>query len=209
MNKTDQTTLQRMGEALLRLMRHKPLEKITADELAAEANVGRVTYFRNYSSKDDLLSSYLLQSYKQYCTEHLASGDIHEKSAESLLCLFSFCYGLQDTHRQIVAAGHEAAIYEAYRLSFLEDTLPAQKDTSPAQGGTSSAQKDTSPAQIDTPLTQGDTPPAPEAGDYLNALVDYGLFGVIHHWIMNGCRQSPQEMTDWFAATVRLEDRTA
>ena len=44
-------TLDKMGTALLALMKQKPFEKITADEIAAKAGVGRVTYFRNFSSK--------------------------------------------------------------------------------------------------------------------------------------------------------------
>ena len=43
-----------MGDALLSLMKEKPLEKITIEEMTAKADVGRVTYFRYFKSKDEI-----------------------------------------------------------------------------------------------------------------------------------------------------------
>ena len=45
-----------MGDALLSLMKEKPLEKITIEEMTAKADVGRVTYFRYFKSKDEVLA---------------------------------------------------------------------------------------------------------------------------------------------------------
>ena len=162
-------TLDKMGTALLVLMKQKPFEKITADEIAAEAGVGRVTYFRNFSSKEDLLSSYLLVSYKRYCEEHFPYGDVYEKLPVSVRRLFSFGFQIQDVHRLIVSAGRESAIYEAYRKASKEAASTGQWQE-----------------------------------DSLKVFVTIGLFGVIHNWIMSGCRQSPQEMTDWFLSTIRM-----
>ena len=39
-----------MGDALLDLMREKPLEKISIEEMTARADVGRVTYCRYFKS---------------------------------------------------------------------------------------------------------------------------------------------------------------
>ena len=115
------TVIEKMGAALLLLLKQKPFDKITVDEITAVAGVGRATYFRNCSSKDDLLSSYLLESYKRYYAGHSKGASIYEKSTENLFCLFSFCFQQQEVHRKIVSAGHEMAIYDAYRKSFSEE----------------------------------------------------------------------------------------
>ena len=42
-----------MGTALLELMKEKPIEKISIEEMTAKADVGRSTYFRYFKSKDE------------------------------------------------------------------------------------------------------------------------------------------------------------
>ena len=42
-----------IGAAILELMKEKPLEKITIDEISSLANVGRVTFYCQFKSKDE------------------------------------------------------------------------------------------------------------------------------------------------------------
>ena len=44
-----------IATALLQLMREKPFEAITVTELARRAGVSRTTYYRNFTSKEDIL----------------------------------------------------------------------------------------------------------------------------------------------------------
>ncbi len=161
-------TLEKMGEALLSLLKDCPFDKITIDQITQTAGTGRVTYFRNFSSKSDLLSYYLLCQYKRYYAEHGNGEGIHEKSRDNLMCLLNFCESIKEEHILITDAGQEAAIFMAYKYSFLEE----------------------------------------EEGDWKtvssNALLDYGLFGVIHEWIRNGCCPSAEEMTDWLFSITSL-----
>lgn len=46
-----------MGTALLELMKEKPIEKISIEEMTAKADVGRSTYFRYFKSKDEVCLS--------------------------------------------------------------------------------------------------------------------------------------------------------
>ena len=46
-----------MGTALLELMKEKPIEKISIEEMTAKADVGRSTYFRYFKSKDEFCLS--------------------------------------------------------------------------------------------------------------------------------------------------------
>jgi AcrR family transcriptional regulator len=44
-----------VADALVVLIRRKPYERITVEDILAEANVGRATFYAHYTSKDDLL----------------------------------------------------------------------------------------------------------------------------------------------------------
>ena len=46
-------------EALLQLMRQKPLVEISISELCNKAGVSRISFYRNYSSMDDILVKHL------------------------------------------------------------------------------------------------------------------------------------------------------
>lgn len=69
MNRREQLTLELredIGTAILELMRAKPLEKITVDELSAKANVGRATFYRQFSSKQEAISYKLNQDWQKF-----------------------------------------------------------------------------------------------------------------------------------------------
>lgn len=46
-------------EALIRLLEEKPLSAITISELTEKAGVSRMTYYRNYHTKEDIFETYL------------------------------------------------------------------------------------------------------------------------------------------------------
>lgn len=46
-----------LADALINLLKEKPIEKITIPEIAKLSGVGRTTYFRNFTSKNDMLTN--------------------------------------------------------------------------------------------------------------------------------------------------------
>ena len=58
------------GEALFKLMKKKNIEKITVDELCEAGGIGRATYFRNFKSKDEIITSYIVKKWREYEREH-------------------------------------------------------------------------------------------------------------------------------------------
>ena len=67
-----------MGDALLELMREKPLEKITIEEMTAKADVGRSTYFRYFKTKEEVLSFKVLAMYRRFSQDlHISHDDAH------------------------------------------------------------------------------------------------------------------------------------
>ncbi|HIR93275.1 MAG TPA: TetR/AcrR family transcriptional regulator [Candidatus Egerieimonas intestinavium] len=53
-------------KALLQLAQTKPLSSITISELTERAGVSRMTFYRNYRSKEDVFSSYLREILEDY-----------------------------------------------------------------------------------------------------------------------------------------------
>ena len=52
--------------ALMDLMNKKPIEKIGIGELCSKAGVSRMTYYRNYRSKEDILAQHLSECYERF-----------------------------------------------------------------------------------------------------------------------------------------------
>lgn len=63
-NEAHDMVLESLTQAILQLMTQKPLAQINVSELCERAGVSRVSFYRNYSSKQDILVQYLSQ-----CTE--------------------------------------------------------------------------------------------------------------------------------------------
>ena len=55
--------------ALMQLLKEKPLSAISVSELTERAGVSRMTYYRNYKSKEDIFSSYLEEALIDYQQE--------------------------------------------------------------------------------------------------------------------------------------------
>lgn len=70
--------------ALQLLMRQKPYDEITITDIAKKAGVSRMSYYRIYKSKDDILIQYFNDIFEK-CLEQIKSRDIHDKYQFALL----------------------------------------------------------------------------------------------------------------------------
>ena len=61
-NMPNQIVCESITEALFKLMRKKDFADITITELTKSAGVGRVSFYRNYESKEDVLQQYMAQA---------------------------------------------------------------------------------------------------------------------------------------------------
>ena len=59
-----------LADALIKLLKEKPIEKITIPEIAKLSGVGRTTYFRNFSSKNEMLTFKLVQLWRRWAEGH-------------------------------------------------------------------------------------------------------------------------------------------
>ena len=61
-NESKKLTRECITTALLLLIEEKPYEKISISEITEKAGVSRMAYYRNYSDKDDILLSYIIET---------------------------------------------------------------------------------------------------------------------------------------------------
>ena len=110
------------GEALFGLMREKNIEKITVDELCEAGGIGRATYFRNFKSKDEIITAYIIMKWRAFEREHrLKEHKINDSYRVSRY--FDFCYSMRKKNDLIIRQGHHGAILSAY------ETIMTDRDT--------------------------------------------------------------------------------
>ena len=102
-----------LGPALLALMAEKDIRRVTADELAARAGVGRATYFRYFSSKEEVLTAYLVRRWRSYEKEcRLKELPLsHPIRAQRY---FEFCLSLRAENDLMIAQGCSGAVLAAF-----------------------------------------------------------------------------------------------
>lgn len=82
-----------ISDALIRLMEDTPIDKITIQEITDLAGVGRMTYFRHFHSKTDVLVFKLEQLWEGWWEEHPCIYKIG--CYEHALWFFSFWYSIR------------------------------------------------------------------------------------------------------------------
>lgn len=114
-----------IAEALLKLMQEKPFEKITVDEIVTAAGVGRATYFRHFSSKQEVLTYKIIRHWE----ENAAKRNLKERNKFDLsnaVDFFEINYEHKDVFSIIYAANLQSALLEAfYRIMVPSDCADA------------------------------------------------------------------------------------
>ena len=103
------------GNALFELMKKKNIEKITVDELCETGGIGRATYFRNFKSKDDIITAYIIMKWREYEKRHrLKEHDLDD--IYRVQRYFEFCNSMRKINDLIIAQGRHGAILSAYEI---------------------------------------------------------------------------------------------
>ena len=56
-----------IADAIIVLIKEKPMEKVSIDEIVKRAGVGRATYFRSFHSKNEAITFKFIKMWEQYC----------------------------------------------------------------------------------------------------------------------------------------------
>ena len=96
--------------ALLELLKEKPLSDITVSELTNKAEIGRVSFYRNYQNKEDILKEESNRLIKEW-------GRLYESNPESapetlFPSLFDFYRDHRDFYTTLYNAGMSSIMME-------------------------------------------------------------------------------------------------
>jgi len=113
-NQKNTMTRECLFTALLLLMEQMPYEEITITDIAKKAGVSRMSYYRLYKSKDDIL----IQHFNQVFKEVLEEMKSIEKLDRYQFALLIFQAGQRE--RQLVEGMYRAKLYEMVLRCFIQ-----------------------------------------------------------------------------------------
>lgn len=102
-----------MGEALIQLLNTKDYSKITVDDITEKAGVGRASWFRNFSSKNEAITYALSKRWEKYAADKSMITDDEHATGNAIL-YFEFIYSTKDSLISIYQAGLESTFYDAH-----------------------------------------------------------------------------------------------
>ena len=127
-----------ISDAILALVREKPLHKLTAEEIAQKAGVGRATYFRAFSSREEAVTFKFIRLWDRYADDHgIRVRDRFDLN--NALPFFQYNYSIRPLLKAVYDAGLEEAIHESFARIMVppertEDAAAAYRETFYAHG---------------------------------------------------------------------------
>ena len=94
---SNRLTRECLTTALMQLMKEKPIDKITITELVKRSGVSRTAFYRNYSSKEDILES-AREEIIQITNGFLAKPELKENS----YLWFKECFNIVQENAEII-----------------------------------------------------------------------------------------------------------
>lgn len=95
--------------ALIQLMEKKPFEEISITDITKKAGVSRNAYYRNYSSKEDILSQYL-QNILNQISYVLKKYDPVTETRKSWIALLETSKDFSSQYKLLLKAGYGESI---------------------------------------------------------------------------------------------------
>ncbi len=111
--KTTEFLKECLADALIKLLKNKPIEKITVPEIAEKADVGRATFFRNFTSKTEVITFKFIKLWNYWAEEH----NLIERSKFTLdnaTDFFEFNYSIKEILETIYRRDLQSTVYDAF-----------------------------------------------------------------------------------------------
>lgn len=111
-----------MANALLELLKEKSFSEIRVEDIINKAEVGRTTYFRNFSSKQEVIVFKLIRLWEDYAQSHNLREQRHF-DINNAIPFFEYNLEIKDTLKILYQAELQSLVFE----SFSSIMLPADK----------------------------------------------------------------------------------
>ena len=113
-----------LADALIKLLETRPLDKITIPEIAELAGVGRTTYFRNFRSKEEMLTFKFLRLWDRWADDHQLRNR-NTFQFENVQSFFEFNYSIRPLLELIYRRGLQSSLASAFH-SYMTPDLSTQ-----------------------------------------------------------------------------------
>lgn len=163
---------------LMNLFKSKKIESITISELCEKADVSRRTFYRHFNTKEDLVRCYMLQLMTQLANA-LEPTLLENNTSQFAQAFFTFML----PHTKLIISLEHNNLIPIVFSCYIECLTPLSYHPS-----------------IIT-LHQEETLPA------VNCKISYilgGLWSLLTFWIMNGCKQTPEQLADIVSSNTLL-----
>lgn len=129
-NQSNQLARECIVTALIQLAEQKPFSSITISELTERAGVSRMTYYRNYTSKEEVFQTYMSEIVAAYRQDisHLKQTEMYGEYENVLHC-FRYFVKYKDFIRCIMKIGMQRLLLDALS-SYLTETYYADGEMS-------------------------------------------------------------------------------
>ena len=102
-----------IADAIIVLLKVKPIEKITVDEIVKKAGVGRATYFRSFKSKSEAITFKFIKMWEHYC--ELSDVKVRDSfDLDNAYHFFEYNYSIRHILEIVYRAGLQEAIHESF-----------------------------------------------------------------------------------------------
>ena len=143
--------------SLFELMKSKSYHEISITEITDKAKVNRVSFYRNFSSKEDIVQKWISNVTNRF----LEYSHINFKE-DSLEDFFIKLFNHLNNYKNECTLIYKAGFIHLLKNQFEESFLKYNK---------------------------------PRYNDYKSYFMIGGIFNVFHFWLINGCKETPTEIT--------------
>ena len=101
--------------SLLEMIHHQPLAQISVRDLCKEAGVGRASFYRNYETKEDVLTAYMVKQWREYEKTHKLK-DFRIDDMFRVQHYFDFSYSLRSLNDILISQNQAGIILKTYEI---------------------------------------------------------------------------------------------
>ena len=124
---------QDMYKALLRLMGDKTFSSISVSDITSEANVSRMSFYRNYNAIEDILTEHLIEVVEEYRAKEAKEPDTGSKTVfyekKYMLRCFRFFYLHREFIDALITAGMGDLFLAKITEYLIQKWIDAEKGT--------------------------------------------------------------------------------
>lgn len=174
--RTTENLKERIADALLELCSEKPFPEISVSEITDRADVGRATYYRHFSSKEDVVAFKFQTIFESLPVPdphkvrpgHSDDGATHPRTIDTVEKYFTAYLRHLETNRKVLEQVYAANLDYALFLYLYRDNVAALQDA----------------AVVDR---------------YRAALHSASAFAIVDQWITSGFAESADELATLLA----------